>query len=430
MTIATTDSDADFPTARKAWYVVGLLVFAYALSMIDRFIPILMVDQLNAEFNLNDAQLGLLIGFGFAFVYAFAGLPLANLIDQGQRRLIVAIGIIIWSMATLGSGFATSYWQLLACRAMLAIGEAVLTPAAVSLIFDLFPATRRALPMSVYAGIASIMGMGSLVVAGGAMALAAMLSPMLDMAPWRVTFLLLGAPGILLGILFLTTVTEPLRQSRAVAPAASAAQFFAYLRDRWTFFIPLFAGVALTSIVSFAQVTWVPNMLVRSYGFPAASAGITFGLIVGAAAIIGVFVWPQVAQRLRNGLVRCLLIGSASGGIAMMIGMLGESAGALLVPATVASFLVATLGVLTPLAIQRYGDARMQARLTAVYLFLTNMLGQGLGPLSVPLMVGVLGTGAMLESGLLVTAAIVIPLAVSCYWLSLLSIRRGTVEPG
>lgn len=413
------DSEAEFPSSRRAWYVVGLLVVAYALSMIDRFIPILMVDQLNAEFSLSDMQLGLLIGFGFAFVYAIAGLPLANLIDQGQRRLIVAAGIVFWSTATVASAFATSYGQLLACRAALAIGEAVLTPAAVSLIFDLFPSHRRTLPMSVYAGVASIMGMGSLVVAGGAMALASALSPIMDMAPWRVTFLLLGTPGVLLGILFLATVSEPPRHNRAAAPAASARQFLSYLRARWLFFIPLFAGVACTSIISFAQLTWVPSILVRSHGFPAADAGMLFGTIVGIAAITGVFFWPQLARRWRGGIVACLLIGSLGGGGAIAIGSLGESTATLLVPITIASFSLASLGVLTPLAIQRFADPRMQARLTAVYLFLANILGQGLGPLSVPLVIGLLGAGVGLEEGLFAIALAVTPLAGALYWFCL-----------
>lgn len=423
MTLSAIDSEAPFPSSRRAWYVVGLLVIAYALSMIDRFIPILMVDQLNAEFDLSDTQLGLLIGFSFAFVYAIAGLPLANLIDQKQRRLIVAAGILVWSAATVASGFATSYGQLLACRGALAIGEAVLTPAAVSLIFDLFPSHRRTLPMSVYAGVASIMGMGSLVVAGGTMALAAMVSPMLEMAPWRITFLLLGVPGLLLGMLFLTTVSEPLRHNRTAAPA-TASDFLSYLRAHWPFFIPLFAGVACASIMSFAQLTWVPSILVRSHGLPAANAGMLFGIIVGIAAITGVFVWPQLAQRVRGGLVSCLLVGSVSGGAAIAIGSLGESPAPLLVPIAIASFLLASLGVLTPLAIQRFADPRMQARLTAVYLFLTNILGQGLGPLSVPLAIGVLGAGAGLEEGLFATALLMMPLAGALYWLCLRHMAR------
>lgn len=420
MTVAVEGEGRSFPPARRAWYVIALLALAYTFSMMDRFIPILMVEQLNAEFGLSDVQLGLLIGFGFAIVYAIAGLPLANLIDQGQRRMIVAAGIILWNAATFLSGLATSYEQLLALRMALAVGEAVLTPAAVSLIYDLFPANRRPLAMSIYAGVASLMGVGAFILGGAILALAAVVAPMFETDAWRMSFMLLGGPGVLLGLLFLFTVSEPARhRSSDGAKAATAGQFVAYYRKHWTFFTPLLTGVACASVLSFALLTWTPTVMVRTHDFPPATAGITLGLIIAPVTLFAVFAWPLLARRLPRGLILCLLIGSVGGSLAVFLGTMGTNLVMLLIALAVAQGMLSNLAVLTPLTIQRYGNSQMQARLTAVYIFLSNIIGQGLGPLSVPILAGLFGAAAMLETGLLITAAIVAPLVGILFWTSL-----------
>src|SRR4029079_15412470 len=126
-----------------AWYAVGILLLAYIFSIMDRQILTLLVGPIQQSLGVNDTQMGLLHGFTFAAFYAIMGLPIARMIDRGNRPAIIAIGIALWSLATAASGLATEYWHLVGARTCVSVGEAVLIPGAVSLLADLFAPERR-----------------------------------------------------------------------------------------------------------------------------------------------------------------------------------------------------------------------------------------------------------------------------------------------
>ena len=94
------------------------------------------------------------------------GLPIARIIDRGNRPVIIAVGIAVWSVATAASGLATEYWHLLAARTGVAVGEAVLIPGAVSLLADLFSADKRGRAMGIF-GAGAPVGAGVGLLAGG-----------------------------------------------------------------------------------------------------------------------------------------------------------------------------------------------------------------------------------------------------------------------
>lgn len=119
------------PLASQPWYVVGLLCLIAALSYLDRYIIALLADPIINEMGIGATEIGLLIGLGFGLLYALSGVPVAYLIDRGTRVRIVGIGVIVWSLSTLASGFAPNFEILLLTRAGVAIGEAVLVPATV-----------------------------------------------------------------------------------------------------------------------------------------------------------------------------------------------------------------------------------------------------------------------------------------------------------
>src|SRR5690606_960344 len=126
-------------SSRRAWYAICVLVLLYSLSFIDRFILSLLAPAVSEHLQLSDTQLGVLFGLGFGVVYALTGLPLAHLIDRRRRVPIVAAGVVLWSICTVASGFAPNFTGLLILRAGVAVGEAVLSPAAISIIADIFP---------------------------------------------------------------------------------------------------------------------------------------------------------------------------------------------------------------------------------------------------------------------------------------------------
>lgn len=137
----------------RAWWTVALLSALYVLSFIDRLILALLVSPLKAGFGVSDVQLGLVFGPAFGVFYAVLGLPLARVADRGDRRRLIITGVLLWGFATIASGFAGTFALLIVLRIGLAIGEAALTPAAYSMIGDLFAPHRRTLAASIYSGI-------------------------------------------------------------------------------------------------------------------------------------------------------------------------------------------------------------------------------------------------------------------------------------
>src|SRR5580693_4273673 len=206
----TTPEAGAHPSRR--WWTIALLGLLLAVSFVDRQILALLVNPIGKELGLSDTRLGVLYGAGFGILYSLAGLPLAQWLDRSARIRIVVFGVVAWSCATIAAGFASDYWTLLACRSGVAIGEAVLTPAAVSLIADMFAPDRRTLPTSLYTAVASLMGVGAFAVGGAAVDLATRLSPVVGLEPWRLTLVLVGAPGLLLAAILAFTGREPDRR--------------------------------------------------------------------------------------------------------------------------------------------------------------------------------------------------------------------------
>jgi len=437
LTVVTASADASSFSLGRAWYVVILLATLYALSFIDRFILALLVVPLSAEFDLVDTQMGLLLGAGFAFVYSLAGLPLANLLDQRQRRLIVVGGALVWSLATVMSGYANSFEMLAVCRAFVAIGEAVLSPAAISLIADMFPRNKRSLPVSLYASVAPVMGVGSFIVGGAALQLAGLIGPAIALSPWRMTLVIVGIPGILLALLFLITVREPPRQQAAGSDERTdLAAFLVYLRRNVTLFLPLFLGIGSGAIVSYGIVSWTPTLLIRAYGVSAAHAGYMFGMVVGSAALAAAFIWPIIARRIStpgtaDGLMRSLLAGTLIAIPFLLFVPFASNSVALLVALGLGNFMLASYGILTSLSIQSYGQSRMRARLTATYLLFSNVLGATLGPLLVPVAAKWWPDDPhALGYGMTVVGVLILPAVAFLFWVSLRAAKRTSLADG
>ena len=124
---------------RKSWYVVGILTLAYISSFIDRQILSLLVEPIKRDLKITDTQISLLMGLSFGIFYTLLGIPIARLSDLKSRKHIVAWGIGLWSLMTAICGMAGNFTQLFLARMGVGVGEAALSPAAYSMIADLFP---------------------------------------------------------------------------------------------------------------------------------------------------------------------------------------------------------------------------------------------------------------------------------------------------
>lgn len=205
-----------WPHAGWAWFAVAALMIAYTSSFIDRQILTLLVEPIRADLIISDTQFSLLAGIAFSLFYTVMGIPLARLADRGSRRRIIFWGIVVWRVMTVACGLANSFWALFAARIGVGIGEAALSPAAYSMISDYFSHKRRARTLAVYS-MGPYLGAGLALMIGGAVIdviarAGAMQLPIVgELAAWQQTFVLVGAPGLLIAALFIV-VREPPRQ--------------------------------------------------------------------------------------------------------------------------------------------------------------------------------------------------------------------------
>lgn len=413
--------------ASSAWRITLFLSLLYALSMLDRYILALLAQSIITEFHISDQQMGLLLGAGFAILYSVAGLPVAHFIDRGKRIPIVVGGVIIWSLSTMAAAFATGFWTLGMSRAGVAIGEAVLTPAAISMIADLFPKEKRGAPVAVYAMSAAMMSTGSIALGGLVFNIANDLSPMFDLAPWRITLLLVGAPGIVLALLLGATTREPARttpvgKSHDQDDAGTKA-FFSELKRDGALFFPFYVGIAAVSLYIFGLASWAPTILIRSYGLKESSAGYLLGVFGIPGAIGSALLWPSVADNLqRRGWKSPLPATMLLSAIALLpvIFIAPFVGSALAFGAGVgAAKLANSASTLASLTIQHYGSGRVRGRLTAVFILASNVFGLSGGALLVPMFANFWpGDPNGLIYGLAILGAVAATFAIPCFWLA------------
>ena len=270
---------AEYPRATHAWYMVGLLTIAYVVSFVDRYILGLLIDPIKSDLGLSDLQIGLVLGPAFAIFYATMGLPLGYLADRGRRTWIVAAGIAVWSAATALSGLARNFLQLFIARMSVGVGEATLSPCAMSMIADSFPQERRGKPIAVYSSAISL-GMGLASLLGAAVLAWANASgqttlPLIGpVAPWQLAFLIVGLPGLLLSALFLG-LREPRRiMADPQQPHAHLGHMFAHV------------GRHATTYLSFASIFCYMTIVAYSHGWLAVTFDRTFGWSVAQFALV------------------------------------------------------------------------------------------------------------------------------------------------
>lgn len=370
----------------SAWYAVGLFVLLFGLSFIDRLILSLLAPDINRQFGTSDTQIGLLFGLGFGTVYALTGLPLAHLIDKHRRIPLVAAGVGLWSLCTIASAFAPDFTWLFILRSGVAIGEAVLSPAVISLIADMFPRQKRALPTTVYTASGAAMYTGALVFGGAAFQMATAMSGVLGLDPWQITLVLVGIPGLLLAPLLLFTVPEPSRMEISkVEQFTTAGEAIGYFRKEGGLYGGLFLGVSAISICNTAKIAWTPTLLIRAHDIDPANAGYIFGTVGLVCSLLGAMTWPTIVRiwtdrGRRNALPTVFAAAVTASWVCFAIVGVIPSTNLLIVALGIGTFFSAAIAVLAPLLIQLITPARMRARAMALYLTATGFIGLGLGP--------------------------------------------------
>ncbi|WP_293370397.1 MFS transporter [Nevskia sp.] len=386
--------DAASASPARRWSVVGLLMIAYILSLADRQIMSLLVGPIRADLQVSDTEMSLLMGLSFALFYTVCGLPVARIADSGSRRLLIATGVAFWSLATAACGTAQRYWTLMLARMGVGIGEAALSPAAYSLITDLFPPGQRALAVSIYSsGI--YVGSGLALAGGGlivswAESMGAITLPVLGIIrSWQVVFLVLGLAGAVFSLVLLVLLKEPPRGH--AHRSASLAEVGATIRSKWTAVVGHNLGFGLVSVVAYATLGWTPSFFIRVHGLTAAEVGVQYGIVVALAGTLAIVLGGRVADVLvasgrRDGAMRVALAAALAGIPACSLFLWpSSSALAMVLTAPVMFCLALPMGA-GPAALQELFPSNMRGQASALYIFVVNLIGLGLGPTVVALL--------------------------------------------
>lgn len=273
-----------------AWRIVGLLALANLLNFYDRTIPSIVADPIREEFGLSDTQLGLLMS-GFTVAYAVAGIWLGRVADRRSRRLVMAIGLTVWSLLTALSGGAWSFASLLIIRLGVGIGEASYAPAANSMIADLFPADKRSRAISIFQ-LGLPIGLLLAFFTTGAIVEA------LD--SWRAPFFIAAVPGLIVAI-FLLRIPEPDRgasEPELINQTAMKSPIRHVLRIRTIWWLSL-GGVGL-QVISYSMATFLVPLQQRYFGLSLTQGAMGAGVVMGVAGLIGLLLGGQIADRARR----------------------------------------------------------------------------------------------------------------------------------
>ncbi len=382
--------------AELAWFAVAVLFVVQLFSFLDRQALSLLISPIKSDLGLNDTQVSLVIGLGFALSYAIAGIPIGRLVDRYPRPMILATGLAVWSVCTAGCGFVRSFGQLALFRSGVGIGEATATPVVISLLGDYFKPTKRGLAFGIFA-MSVYVGIGLSLVVGGAIikafdGLQFVNVPILGaIKPWQVVFLIIGPPGLLVLPLVLMLKEPRGRAARSIISAQNAstsptlAEVGRHYRTHWVAFATQHFASAMLAMLFYGVSSWVPEFLRRTYGMPIANAGFAFGMVTVAAGAIGVLTGGIVSDHLlkRGKLDARLRTTLCAALLAVPFAALFPVASTPMMSLALVFIMIlctSTISTVGSTGVQELAPPRMRGTASAIYLLVFNGIGLSLGP--------------------------------------------------
>ena len=368
---------------RERRYTLFMLVVVFTSSHVDRQIMGILGQPIKESLQISDTQLGLLTGIMFAVFYATLGMPMAMWADRHNRRNLISFSVFLWSLMTALCAAATSFTQLLLMRIGVGVGEAGSNPPSHSMIADLYPPEKRSTAMAIFGtGVNWGILIGFLV--GGWIN---------EWYGWRVAFLVVGLPGILIALLVRFTVREPPRgYSESLVQEVSPPSFWSVVR--FMFGNPVLRNVVVagtfTAFAGYASVIWVPIYLVRIHELGTGEAGSYLALTIGVGGAIGIYLGGLLADYLgqKHGERWVAWIVAVAGLLSipfMYLCFFASTPGIAILSYSLPAFM-GTIYVACGFAlIQNHTPLEMRSVSAAINLFIINIIGLGLGPFTIGL---------------------------------------------
>jgi MFS family permease len=398
--------------AGYARYVLGVMVAINFLNYMDRYVGAAASTLIQKEFHLSDTEVGLL-GSAFLLVYAVAAVPFGYWADRGIRKVVIGAGVLIWSLATLFTGFARNFPQLFISRAVLGIGEAGYYPAGTSLLSDYFPKEQRGRVMSIW-GVGSTIGIAVGFAGGGYIA---------EKFGWRSAFFFAAVPGILCALLAFG-LREPLRGSaekRGPALAktrdASLRMFINLLRIR-TLRATILSQTLLYFVLA-SNAFWLPILLNRRFDMSVSQAGLLAGVVIVLGGLIGTlgggWLSDHLGKKDPKAYLQVGIAGFIVGAVFIVIALIAPlSVGP--IPVFVPAFLVGVVaiylysGPFTALS-QAVVSPALRASAVTLLLFISHVFGDSHSTLDIGFIsdhIGSLQTALLITSPTLLLVAAII----------------------
>tara|TARA_B100001079_G_scaffold204190_1_gene177888 strand:+ start:113 stop:1393 length:1281 start_codon:yes stop_codon:yes gene_type:complete len=367
------------------WYAVFILLLAYILSFVDRIIMSLLVIPIQSDLGISDTQMGLLMGLAFAIFYVAIGIPIAKLSDEKSRRIIVSIGIFLWSVMTAACGLAKSFAHLFIARVGVGVGEATLSPAAYSMIADYFSENKLGRAIAVYQS-GALFGGGLAFIIGGIVVNFAVNADSITLPiigvlqPWQIAFIVVGLPGVLMALVMLT-VKEPRRtgMKEEFGKSVSVRDTVLFVVTNWKVYMAVFVGFGMLAIPITTVFTWFPTYLQRVHEATIAESGRVLGLILFFLSSSGVLFGGWLVDYLKSknyqdsffrvGLMAAVLPVPFSLFVSSLTNL--DTTIALLCPFVFFASMPLAIG---PIVLQIISPNQLRAQMAAIYMLFMNLL--------------------------------------------------------
>lgn len=360
-------------------YTMTILFAVYALNMLDRQIVNILAEPIKRDLGISDAGIGVLTGLAFAIFYTVLGVPIARITDRHgvNRSRLLAVCLTLWSAMTALCGLAGNFTQMLIYRTFVGVGEASCVPASQAIVADLVPASKRATYMGI---LSSGIPVGRLIglIVGGVVA---------NRWGWRVAFVIVGIPGILVAALAWWTVPDPRRNpvGGVIEEAKlTVGQALAALGPIRTFWLANLGG-AFVSFVGYGQAAFVASFMIRVHHLNVGQAGVLLGLTSGVAGALGSFVGGRLTDHRAATSSRSYMTVPAMASLAATI----IFPVAVLVPGLALALVLLALSTFfssmwlgpTFATLQLLAPRGARATAVAIHMLVVNAIGLGFGPM-------------------------------------------------
>uniref|UniRef100_Q46MT8 Major facilitator superfamily MFS_1 n=2 Tax=Cupriavidus TaxID=106589 RepID=Q46MT8_CUPPJ len=376
--------------AMSQWGLVATLTLVTMLAQIDKNILVLMVGPIQREFGVNDLQISYLIGAAFAISNIAVGLPAGWLADRHNRRVIVAVGVLVWSIAVAANAAAAAFITLVVARIVVGGAEALIPPSSYSLIRDGVDDQRRARALSVYT-MALMLGTGLSLVLGGPMlhwiASAGIRTiPLIGpVPPWQMTLFLIGIAGLPVGLLIFLCRDpgRPLSEAHGGKPSTRAA--LRHLADNKSLFLPLVAFAVCNAMITYGLGAWIPTIVARRFQLGMGEIGLIQGGLLLTMGPLGLWLAGLAmdaracANRLSGVALVGMVVSIAVPCLGVMLCVAGTPSAFWLLDAMVVLFSWTFMAV-TSTIVARTVPTTAVGLVMAIVLVLNGLIGQGLSP--------------------------------------------------